>query len=411
MSTLPPNLPNLPMHLVLTLLSAFSWPIALASANAGLLPLKPPLGKKRARQSFARSLHREAKNRSSELLQGVARFSEIAFKRDLPEPPCIWHKGSARILDYGLERGTWNMEHGNVKYAAMPSRATPATIFLFIPSLINRYYILDLEKERSLLRFLSMQGVYPLVLDWGMPGALEQEFGVDDYVTDILLPAVDFIHQTSGMEVALGGYCMGGVLALAAAQLRPKKIHKLALFATPWNFHCEEFTPFILDAVWQRKLSAMIAAEKQLPAEIIQALFYLTDPFIFEEKFRRFLSMDAQSRAAKDFIALEHWVNDGVPMTSAVAQDCLIGWAQRNELAQGRWKVAGKIIHPQKIRQSVWMAIPKQDHVVPQSCALPLAHSLPQATLIHPSSGHVGMMVGSRAKSECWLPLVEWLHR
>ena len=352
-----PNLPTLPMHLALTLMSAFSWPIALQCASAGLLPLKKPLGKNLHNPKLAKTLHQEAKNRSSELLSGIARFTETSFKRDLPEAPCIWQKGSARLLDY----------------------SSPSTInhqlptVLFVPSLINRYYILDLEKERSLLRFLATQGIYPLVLDWGTPSVFEKDFTVADYVTKILLPAIDFIHQTSGMEVAIGGYCMGGVLALASAQLRPNKVSKLALFATPWNFHCKEFAPFILDAAWQQKLSAMIAGEKQLPAEIIQALFYLTDPFVFEEKFRRFLSMDASSRAAKDFIALEHWVNDGVPMTSKVAQDCLIGWAQQNQLAEGRWKVAGKKIDPRKIKQPVFIAIPKKDHVVPEMCALPLA--------------------------------------
>jgi len=392
-----PNLPTLPMHLALTLGYTLSWPTALANANAGLLPLKKPLAAKLAQPKAAKklqeSLHQESKNRVSDLLKAVQRFAEHPFKRDLPEAPCIWQKGSARLLDYGLGQGD-----------------ECESIMLFVPSLINRYYILDLEKERSLLRFLATQKIYPLVLDWGTPGAFEEKFGVADYISDILLPAIDFIYQTSGREVALGGYCMGGVLATAAAQLRPKKVSKLALFATPWNFHCEAFKPFIMDEAWKNKLSEMIAAEKQLPAEIIQALFYLTDPFVFEEKFRRFLSHDPASRAAKDFIALEHWVNDGVPMTSAVAEDCLIGWAQRNDLVKGAWKVSGKKIDPKKIKQPIFISIPKQDHVVPYDCALPLAKALPHATVINPSSGHVGMMVGTRAKSECWLPLVEWLH-
>lgn len=386
-----PNLPTLPMHLALTLGYTLSWPFALASAKSGLLPLKKPLTAKLSQKKLQESLHREAKSRASDLLKAVQLFADNPFKRDLPEPPCIWRKGSARILDYGLG-----------------SDATQ--IMLFVPSLINRYYILDLEKERSLLRFLATQGIYPLVLDWGTPGDMEKEFGVGDYITEILLPAIDFIHKTSGHEVALGGYCMGGVLTLAAAQLRPKKVGKLALFATPWNFHCKAFSPFVMEPVWQQKIAGMLASTEQLPAEIIQALFYLTDPFVFEEKFRRFLNLEKGSRASKDFIALEHWVNDGVPMTANVAQDCLIGWAQKNDLANGSWKVAGKKIDPKKIKQDVFIAIPKQDHVVPYDCALPLGKLLPHATTINPSSGHVGMMVGSRAKSECWLPLSEWLH-
>jgi polyhydroxyalkanoate synthase len=385
------TLPTLPMHLALTLLYTLSWPTALANANAGSLPLRKPLARKLHQKKLRENLHREAKSRTSDFLRAIHRYTETPYERSMQEPPCIWQKGSSRLLDYGQD-------------------ANASTVMIFVPSLINRYYILDLEKERSLLRYLATQGIYPLVLDWGMPGEMEADFRVEDYISEILLPAIDFIHQTTGMAVTLGGYCMGGVLSVAAAQLRPKKVEKLALFATPWDFYCKEFTPFILDTMWQEKLSKILSEGQNLPAEIIQALFYLTDPFVFEEKFRRFLSLDSESRAAKDFIALEHWVNDGVPMTSQVAKDCLIGWAQRNELASGEWRVTGKKIDPKKLSQPVFIAIPKQDHVVPYDCAMALARTLPHATIIHPGSGHVGMIVGSRAKSECWNPLVEWLN-
>lgn len=388
MSQLPPKLPLLPMHLALILASTQSWPIALQCASAGLLPLKKQLQQKLPQKKLAESLHQEAKTRASDLLKAVERYTETSYSRSQPEAPCIWQKGNARILDYGGEAGE---------------------VVLFVPSLINRYYILDLEKERSMLRYLASQGLYPLVLDWGAPGEAEAEFGINAYMQEILLPAVDFIHRTSGGAFALAGYCMGGVLTLAAAQLRPKKIDKLALFATPWDFHCKAFSPFVLDEHYKKLFTSLIASGATLPAEIIQALFYVTDPFVFEDKFRRFLSMDEDSRAAKDFIALEHWVNDGVPMTANVAHDCLIGWAQENILARGEWIFAGKKIDPKKIKQPTFIAIPKQDHVVPFDCAMPLAKLMKHAEIIAPGAGHVSMMVGSRAKSECWNPLVEWL--
>src|SRR5690606_20113577 len=157
-----------------------------------------------------------------------------------------------RLLDYGAGK--------------------PSDMFmLFVPSLINRYYILDLEPERSLLRWLAEQGIHPMVLDWGAPGEKEASYGVDDYVREILLPAIDFIHEMTGEKVALGGYCMGGVLALAASQFAPRSVSSLALFATPWNFHCKAFSPFVLDPAWQRTLSSMIGKNQFLPAEVIQS--------------------------------------------------------------------------------------------------------------------------------------------
>ena len=47
---------------------------------------------------------------------------------------------------------------------------------LVVPSLINRPYILDLAPGRSLLRWLAAQGLRPLLMDWGTPGAAEAGF-------------------------------------------------------------------------------------------------------------------------------------------------------------------------------------------------------------------------------------------
>lgn len=285
-----------------------------------------------------------------------------------------------------------------------------SSIILFVPSLINRYYILDLEEERSLLRWLAAQGFHPLVLDWGEPGKMEKDFGGGDYVTGILLPAIEFLYQSSGKPITLAGYCMGGVFALAAAQLKAKQVGALALLATPWDFHCGSFAPFVVGPERHRVIADAIALHDTLPADVIQSLFYMTDPWVFEQKFRRFARLSPESAAARDFIALERWVNDGVPMTSRLATDCLVDWAQRNQLASGEWRVASEKINPKKIKQPVFIAIPKNDHVVPHDCAMPLAEMLPHADIIHPGAGHVGMVVGQQAKKELWQPLAKWMH-
>lgn len=323
------------------------------------------------------------------MLSGVFKYMDTPYQRSLPEAPVIWQRGSARLLDYG-ENSSGN-------------------IVLFVPSLINRYYILDLEEKNSFLRFLSKNGVYPLVLDWGIPSETEGDFNCADYVTKIMNPAIDYIVKMSGQSVSLAGYCMGGVLAMAAARTRAEKISSLALLATPWDFHAPEFRSFILENAWQGELEKHINTQKILPAEVILSLFYITNPFLFEQKFRRYNILGENSEAAKNFLALEHWVNDGVPMARDVAQDSFIAWAQKNELALGNWKVAGRKVTPQGIKHKTFIAIPKKDNVVPPACAAPLARHIPHAEIIRPSAGHVGMIVGSKAKSELWLPYLEWL--
>lgn len=385
------------MHLMLTAMCWLSSPFALQCAKNGLLPLNTlkNLGQNQplnAKQEQA--ISEEAKNRASNLLAGVLRYYETPYTRKVEEPPCVWQRGSARLLDYG----------------ALAPQVGLSKVVLFVPSLINRYYILDLEEERSMLRYLATQGIYPLVLDWGAPSDYEAKFGCADYVSEILAPAVDFIAKMAGERITLAGYCMGGVLALAAARLRRSRVSSLALFATPWDFHCKEFQGFLLDEARLSLFSSYIRTQKTLPADFVQALFYVSDPFVFEQKFRRYAELAPESRAAKDFVALEHWVNDGVPMTARVAEDCLIEWTQKNQLMKGAWQVGGKAITPKGTKLPTFMAIPQNDHVVPMECAMALSRAMPHAKLIHPSAGHVGMMVGSRARREMWQPFAEWLH-
>lgn len=385
----PPPLPTLPMQLMMAMGCWLSWPFAWRCAKSASPSWSSGPGKEQA-QHLELALAEEAKNRASSLLSGILRYIDVPYARNVKEPAAIWQRGNARLLNYGQD--------------------TSGPVVLFIPSLINRYYILDLEEERSMLRYLAAQGAYPLVMDWGVPGPQEERFDCGDYIMHILNAAIDFLANASGRPIILAGYCMGGVLALASATLKRRQVAGLALFATPWDFHCREFLPFVLDKAWLPMIERQLESQKTLPADVIQSLFYMTDPWIFEQKFRRFAELSPHSPAAKDFIALEHWVNDGVPMTSPVARDCLIGWAQENWLCRGEWKVDDKIIKPESINLPTLIAIPQNDHVVPFDCAQPLAEAMPKAKVVNPSAGHVGMIVGSHARRELWQPFMDWLQ-
>lgn len=388
-------IPTLPLHLTMMsgwLSSVYALPRAKSvwpSWSPLLLSGANPFGMPNP-ERLLKSLQNEAANRANDVLQGILRYQQSPYTPPEINRPVLWQKGNVRLLDYSS---------GKSKGAAV----------LFIPSLINRYYILDLEKKRSMLAYLSGLGHRPMVLDWGAPGNTEQDFDCEDYISKILLPAIRFAYKQTGRSVQLAGYCMGGVFALAAAQLLPKEVGSLALLATPWDFHCRAFTSFLLDDTYQRKVEAMLAKQEAVPASVIQALFYMTDPFVFEHKFRRFYSLQPDSEEAKEFIALEHWVNDGIPMTVPLAKDCLIGWAQQNILQKEKWQVGGETITPTSIRQPAFVAIPKNDHVVPFECAMPLAAQLRHARIICPDAGHVSMIVGCNARNDLWHPFSEWL--
>ncbi len=322
------------------------------------------------------------------LVAGIAAYRRHPWQRSLPDPPALWTEGDARLLDYA--------------HHAAPD-ALPV---LFVPSLINRAYVLDLLPDRSLLRWLAAQGLRPLLLDWGWPGAAERAMTL----TDVIAGPLERAMAAVGRPVVLAGYCMGGLLALAAALRRPELVRALALLATPWDFHGAGPDQPRRVGASLLLLEPMLAATGTLPVDALQSLFALPDPGAIAAKFRAFARMDQESEAARDFVALEDWLNDGVPLAAPVAREALGGWYGANAPGRGAWHVAGRTVDPAALAVPAFVAAPLRDRIVPPESALPLARLIPGAVLHQPAAGHIGMVAGPRARDALWLPLLDWLR-
>src|SRR6185312_6318037 len=133
---------------------------------------------------------------------------------------------------------------------------------------------------------------------------------------------------------------MGGNLAVALAQIAPAQVTALALLATPWNFFAPMGAPHPVLAALRPALEAMLEVLGELPIDVLQMLVFSLDPTQSGVKFRNFAALDPASDAARRFVALEDWANDGVTLAGPVARECLFGWYGENTPAAGRWRVA-----------------------------------------------------------------------
>jgi len=340
-------------------------------------------------------VEKEARKQLIDILKGVIAYKEHPYRRNIEEPHAWWGSGSARLLNYS-----------DIGHLA----DNPYPPVIFIPSLINRYYILDLTEKLSMARHLREKGFSPWILDWGTPGNKEAGFGLENYIIEYIIGAVQMVNTITRRKVVLAGYCMGGLMAMAAAQLRPDLVEGLAMLATPWDFHSEDMYHVPLPPPQKDAFMQWLLSQEMLPADQIHMLFTAIYPWLFQEKFSYFGALDPTSKAAEQFVAIEEWANDGVPLPSKVAKECLLDWGQDNIVARGGWRIGGEIIAPQKITQRSFIAVPKIDRIVPKHCAKPLAAALPHATVIEPNAGHIGMVVGAQRKSALWDPLAQWMY-
>jgi polyhydroxyalkanoate synthase len=317
-------------------------------------------------------------------LAGIRAWHAHPWHRDLPDPPARWREGTAQLLDYGGDGPT----------------------VLFVPSLVNRWTVLDLMPDHSMLRWLAQNGAHPMLLDWGEP---EPAFTLTDHIAGRLVRAMQAANDLGG-RVVLAGYCMGGTFAAAAAALRPDLIAGLALLAAPWDFHAGDVDRLHKLTATGAILEPMLRDAETVPVDLLQSLFALDDPAAVAEKFRQFGRLDPDSEAARVFVALEDWLNDGVPLSGTTARECLRDWYRDNLPMRGEWRVAGLAIDPSAIQVPAFLAVPRRDHIVPPESALALARLLPRVTLVEPGAGHVGMTAGRAAAKVLWEPLRDWLR-
>jgi polyhydroxyalkanoate synthase subunit PhaC len=338
---------------------------------------------------FSATVVAETLRQDAALIEGIAAYRRHPWQRTLIDPPSIWSEGGTRLLDYG------------------PAGGRPV---LFVPSLINRAYVLDIAEGYSMLRWLSGQGVRPLLLDWGWPEETERRFSLTDYVAGRMERAMTAAAGYAGTPPVLAGYCMGGTLAVAAAQRRPDLIGGLALLAAPWDFHAPDPERALQAAQTLPLLEPALAFSNALPVDLLQSLFALLDPWGVADKYRGFARLSPDSERARLFVALEDWLNDGVPLAAGVARACLSEWYGENAPARGNWRIAGLPVDPAAIATPTFVAVPGRDRIVPPESARILASLIPNAVLHQPAAGHIGMAAGARAEISLWRPLCDRLR-
>lgn len=280
---------------------------------------------------------------------------------------------------------------------------------VLIPSMVNRGYVLDLSPGHSLVEHLRNEGFHVLLIDWGTPTP-DSALTLESIIADHLEPLLTKAYQQYG-PLTLFGYCMGGLLATAAAvrlnTAAPGTVTKLAVAAMPWDFTATVSASHMQTA--KPLLEPWLTEASVVPPEIMAHYFWSLDPW---SPIRRLMAYGRETDPTRltHMTALEDWLNDGLPLDGPVAREMLLDWYIDNAPARGTWHIRGTPINPANAGCPLWVCITQNDLLVPTASSLPFLAQTRGAQVVMSDTGHIGLVCGRRAKERLYTPLTHWLN-
>lgn len=282
---------------------------------------------------------------------------------------------------------------------------------LFVPSLVNRHYILDLIPERSVVSYLLKKGYTVYTIDWGTPGPEDARTTLDDYVVVQLDLAIRRVMEAERVPPSLIGYCMGGTLSLIYAALFPANVRNLVLLATP-----VQFKEGGLLTLWAKKeffnVNAFVDAHGLIPPSILNWGFTMLKPAWQVRNLKDLAIWGWNDDFLRGYLAISKWVNDSVPVAGEAFRQFVRDLYQEDRLANDTLTMAGQAVSLSALQVPSLNVIAEKDHIIPPHASLPLASLVKReetVTDFQVPVGHIGLTVGQGSFSKVWRGINAWL--
>lgn len=305
-------------------------------------------------------------------LKGVNRFYNH-FERRKAANQIIWQEGSTHFIDYTIDSDS-----------KLPT-------LIFIPSLINKSYILDLTKDMSMVKYFAEKGFRVILVDFNEPLNSEYNYGFLEY-EQRLKRGLEALQNFSPFIII--GYCLGGLFSCLLSMESSLNIKKQILLATPFDFSHFSKILGLDNFLIIEDLKKIIKTIGKVPPHLVQWFFSALDP---EKIWHKYINFSAKEEGVGKFIAVEQWVNDGISLTQKFALECL------------------EVIESNKLFFSVDSTIPTlifngtEDKIVPFLRFDKTKIRIKNIENNQFKTGHIGLVVGRFSYEKIWPQMLKYL--
>ena len=293
-----------------------------------------------------------------------------------------------------------------LRYHSSPQYKIPLLI-VYAP--INRYHIMDLNEDKSIVKRFISGGFDTFLLDWGEQ--TNNNLTIADYVNYIDESIEEIKKLTGAHKVNIFGYCWGGVLSVIYASSHSEKVKNLLLQAAPIDFDKDNS----ILAEWTRKfpIDKYVDTFKEMDARILNLGFLIRSPARYAfDKYVKFTQKIDDPKFVDNFIRVERWLYDTPDIPGEFFRQFIKDLYQKNLLIQNKMTLNGKTINLKRIEMPLLSIVGSKDDLAHPASSAPLmdAVSSKDKQLIEFPLGHVGLCVSSSAHANLWPQVVKWLQ-
>ncbi len=280
-----------------------------------------------------------------------------------------------------------------------------ATPLLIIPPWINKYYILDLKPENSLIKWATDQGHSVFVISWVNPDASYAHKSFEDYMQEGILAATKAMQKATGEEqINVIGYCLGGtLLAMTMAYLAQKKqkspFASVTFLTTLLDFEDAGELKLFLDPAQIAAIDKQLEKTGIFEAKALQQTFKLlrSNDLIWSFVVNNYL----MGKEPFPFDLL-YWNDDSTNMPATMQSFYLRNMYRDNLLkVPGGISLNGTKIDLSKITTPCYFLSTREDHIAPwQATYQGTQLTSGPCTFTLAASGHIAGVVNPPAKNK-----------